>query len=294
MARRIFLSLVLLVAVAAVAGFALVWKPAIAPVPVPARSSFAAAQVTARRRTGGDRRLRRLPYRGGRTALCRRPRACRRRSARSTPPTSRPTRRPASAPGRRPRSAAPCATASTRDGAHLYPALPYTHFTRATDDDIAALYAFLMTRAPVQAPVAAEPAAVPAQLRRCSPAGTCCSCSRARGSRSRPMTPTGIAAPISSRGSAIAAPATRRATRWAPSRAARRFAGRRGGGLVCAGAAGRFAGAGAAGRWTSSPPICARLRRAARRRRRPDDGGHRRLAACRKRMCARSPSISRR
>ncbi len=37
-----------------------------------------------------------------------------------------------------------------REGRHLYPVLPYTHFTRATDDDIAALYAFLMTRAPVQ------------------------------------------------------------------------------------------------------------------------------------------------
>jgi mono/diheme cytochrome c family protein len=39
-----------------------------------------------------------------------------------------------------------------RNGSHLYPVLPYPHFTRATDDDIAALYAFLMTRAPVAAP----------------------------------------------------------------------------------------------------------------------------------------------
>ena len=38
-----------------------------------------------------------------------------------------------------------------RDGTHLYPVLPYPHFTRATDQDIAALYAFLMTRAPAQA-----------------------------------------------------------------------------------------------------------------------------------------------
>ncbi len=36
-----------------------------------------------------------------------------------------------------------------RAGRHLYPVLPYPHFTRASDDDIAALYAFLMTRAPV-------------------------------------------------------------------------------------------------------------------------------------------------
>jgi mono/diheme cytochrome c family protein len=38
-----------------------------------------------------------------------------------------------------------------RSGRHLYPVLPYPHFTRASDDDIAAMYAFLMTRAPVHA-----------------------------------------------------------------------------------------------------------------------------------------------
>lgn len=36
-----------------------------------------------------------------------------------------------------------------RDGSYLYPALPYEHFTHVTDDDIAAVYAFLMTRQPV-------------------------------------------------------------------------------------------------------------------------------------------------
>jgi mono/diheme cytochrome c family protein len=38
-----------------------------------------------------------------------------------------------------------------RAGHHLYPVLPYPHFTRATDDDIAAMYAFLMTRPAVHA-----------------------------------------------------------------------------------------------------------------------------------------------
>ncbi len=38
-----------------------------------------------------------------------------------------------------------------RAGRHLYPVLPYPHFTRASDADIAALYAFLMTRTPVHA-----------------------------------------------------------------------------------------------------------------------------------------------
>jgi mono/diheme cytochrome c family protein len=35
-----------------------------------------------------------------------------------------------------------------RDGSHLYPAFPFDHFTRVTDPDVAALYAFLMTRPP--------------------------------------------------------------------------------------------------------------------------------------------------
>ncbi len=36
-----------------------------------------------------------------------------------------------------------------REGRNLFPAFPYDHFTKATDEDIAALYAFLMTREPV-------------------------------------------------------------------------------------------------------------------------------------------------
>jgi mono/diheme cytochrome c family protein len=48
-----------------------------------------------------------------------------------------------------------------RTGRHLYPVLPYPHFTRATDQDIAAIYAFLMTRAPVHATTPANHIPVP-------------------------------------------------------------------------------------------------------------------------------------
>jgi mono/diheme cytochrome c family protein len=48
-----------------------------------------------------------------------------------------------------------------RSGRHLYPVLPYPHFTRASDDDIAAMYAFLMTRAPVHASAPANRLAFP-------------------------------------------------------------------------------------------------------------------------------------
>jgi mono/diheme cytochrome c family protein len=37
-----------------------------------------------------------------------------------------------------------------REGRHLFPAFPYDHFTKLTDEDIAALYAFVMTREPVK------------------------------------------------------------------------------------------------------------------------------------------------
>ena len=37
-----------------------------------------------------------------------------------------------------------------RDGRHLYPAFPYTHFTRASEPDLQALYAYLMAQEPVR------------------------------------------------------------------------------------------------------------------------------------------------
>lgn len=40
----------------------------------------------------------------------------------------------------------------SRDGSHLFPAFPYDRFTQMADEDISALYAFLMTRPAIQAP----------------------------------------------------------------------------------------------------------------------------------------------
>ena len=39
-----------------------------------------------------------------------------------------------------------------RDGSLLFPAFPYDHFTKLSDADVHALYAYFMTRAPVRAP----------------------------------------------------------------------------------------------------------------------------------------------
>ena len=40
----------------------------------------------------------------------------------------------------------------SRTGSHLYPALPYDHYTHVTEGDLQAIYAYLMTRRPVHAP----------------------------------------------------------------------------------------------------------------------------------------------
>jgi mono/diheme cytochrome c family protein len=39
-----------------------------------------------------------------------------------------------------------------RDGSHLFPAFPYDHFTKISDDDVDAIYAFIMSRTPVHGP----------------------------------------------------------------------------------------------------------------------------------------------
>lgn len=52
-----------------------------------------------------------------------------------------------------------------RSGRHLYPAFPYDHFTRVTDADVAALYAFVMTRDPEHADVPPNRLKFPANYR---------------------------------------------------------------------------------------------------------------------------------
>ena len=52
-----------------------------------------------------------------------------------------------------------------REGHDLYPAFPYDHFTLISDDDVAALYAFIMTREPVRAEVPANELHFPAGVR---------------------------------------------------------------------------------------------------------------------------------
>ena len=95
-------------------------------------------------------------------AACR----CRRRSARSSPPTSR--RMPRPGIGRWSEAAFRRAMRSgvNREGQHLYPTFPYDHFTNVSDEDDRALYAFLMTRQPVRAPARENQLSFPLDQRR--------------------------------------------------------------------------------------------------------------------------------
>jgi mono/diheme cytochrome c family protein len=52
-----------------------------------------------------------------------------------------------------------------RKGRQLYPAFPYDHFTHLTDDDIQALYAFIITRDPVQSVPPANKLSFPYNIR---------------------------------------------------------------------------------------------------------------------------------
>ncbi|MGP9810218.1 molybdopterin cofactor-binding domain-containing protein [Rhodopseudomonas sp. NSM] len=52
-----------------------------------------------------------------------------------------------------------------RDGRHLYPAFPYASFTRTSDTDLQALYAYLMSQTPVVAPTPEARMAFPFNIR---------------------------------------------------------------------------------------------------------------------------------
>lgn len=52
-----------------------------------------------------------------------------------------------------------------RAGRHLYPVFPYDHFTLLTDDDVDALYAYIITREPVMARTPKNDVRFPANLR---------------------------------------------------------------------------------------------------------------------------------
>jgi mono/diheme cytochrome c family protein len=133
------------------AGFALAWRPAIEPIKLPARESFdrRLVQRGARLSAVGDCATCHTsndasPYAGG--------------LALGTPfgtiYSTNITPDPKTGIGTWSDQAFRRAMREgiSRDGHHLYPAFPYDHYTHVADDEITALYAFMMTRDPIEAP----------------------------------------------------------------------------------------------------------------------------------------------
>jgi mono/diheme cytochrome c family protein len=151
-------------AAGAAAGFAVAWRPAIAAIEPPAPSSFDPALVKRGRELaaigncndchtvkGGGSFAGGLPVPTPFGTIY---------SSNITPDAE-------TGIGRWPEQAFRRAMRSgvNRDGQHLYPTFPYDHFTSVSDEDDAALYAFLMTRPPVHAPARANQLSFPLDQR---------------------------------------------------------------------------------------------------------------------------------
>ncbi|WP_448188742.1 c-type cytochrome [Azospirillum sp. sgz301742] len=147
--KRLLLALALLVAIGAAGFTALAWRPAADPIDPAKRPDFIPAQVTkgAQLALMGDCAVCHTkpdgkPYAGG--------------APLPTPfgiiYATNITPDPDTGIGRWSEDAFRRAMRDgvDREGDHLYPAFPYDHFTKLTDEDIGALYAFLMTREPVR------------------------------------------------------------------------------------------------------------------------------------------------
>jgi mono/diheme cytochrome c family protein len=154
--RRILASVIaIIVLAAAVAAFAVIWRPAIAAIDPPAPASFDAALVKRGRMLAAI----------GNCSDCHTVRGAKAFAGGLPVPTpfgtiysSNITPDPETGIGRWPEAAFRRAMRSgvDRDGRHLYPTFPYDHFTNVSDDDDRALYAYLMTRPPVHAPARAN------------------------------------------------------------------------------------------------------------------------------------------
>ena len=163
-ARHVVTGSFVFLALVALAFVAYAWRPAIEPVEPPSRSSFDPALIArgAHLALSGNCNVchtaeGRPPYAGGRPL----------QTPFGTIYSTNITPDPATGIGRWSEAAFRRAMREgvDRRGRHLYPAFPYDHYTRMTDEDIAAVYAFLMTRATVSAEPPANDVAFPANIR---------------------------------------------------------------------------------------------------------------------------------
>jgi mono/diheme cytochrome c family protein len=150
MLKRIALGIVGVCIAGVLAFLGLAWRPAIAPIEPPNKSNFPAALiakgkvlagagycVVCHTRAGGQ------PFAGGYGL----------ETPFGTIYSSNITPDPETGIGRWSLAAFTRAMHQgvSRDGSHLFPAFPYDHFTKVSDADVNALYAYVMTRPPIKA-----------------------------------------------------------------------------------------------------------------------------------------------
>jgi mono/diheme cytochrome c family protein len=164
MARRILLVFLIVLVIAGIAFAAYAWRTEIAPIEPPPRSSFDTALINrgAQLAAVGDclachTAPEGRPYAGG-FAL---------RTQFGTIYGTNVTPDPDTGIGRWSYAAFARALREgvDRQGRHLYPAFPYDHYTLLGDEDIQALYAFMMTREPVRAQPPANELTFPLNIR---------------------------------------------------------------------------------------------------------------------------------
>jgi mono/diheme cytochrome c family protein len=162
---RIIASVVVVALIAgAVAAFAITWRPAIAAIDPPAPQSFDAGLVKRGRELAAIGNCNDChTVRGGKSFAGGLPVP----TPFGTIYSSNITPDAETGIGRWPEAAFRRAMRSgvNRDGQHLYPTFPYDHFTNVSDEDDTALYAYLMTRPPVQAPARANQLSFPLDQR---------------------------------------------------------------------------------------------------------------------------------
>ena len=150
MAKRIFISVAALEVVGILGFGALAWRPAIAPIAPPSPAGFAKALVAKGEALAG----------GGHCADCHTVQGGQKFAGgyvMATPfgtiYSTNITPDPETGIGAWSEAAFTRAVREgvARDGSLLFPAFPYNHFTRLSDADVKALYAYFMTRSPVHA-----------------------------------------------------------------------------------------------------------------------------------------------
>ena len=200
MRKRLLISVVAL-GVVGILGFgALAWRPAIAPIAPPAPGAFAPELVAKGEALAG----------GGYCAECHTAKGGQKFAggyAMATPfgviYSTNITPDPETGIGTWSEAAFARAMREgvARDGSLLFPAFPYDHFTKLSDDDVQALYAYLHdARAGPRPGTRERICRFRSTSATCRPAGACCSSGPAASSRIPARAPNGTAAPISRKG----------------------------------------------------------------------------------------------